>query len=75
MIGKFETLESDARFVSKKTNLSEHLQTFPPSLSNYVTRNLFQEYFRQLTNEEVINLYKIFERDFNLFGYRLLHTY
>lgn len=66
VIGKYETLLDDAWLVLKKA----HLQiSFPRSDRPSNTNSLVEDYTSQLTQEELLHLYHIYELDFRLFDY------
>lgn len=68
VIGKYETLMDDAWLVLEKAQLSR-LVSFPRSDRPSSTNSLIEEYTNQLTKEELLHLYHIYEMDFRLFDY------
>lgn len=68
IIGKYESLMDDAWLVLEKARLS-HMVSFPRSERPSSTNSLVEEYTSQLTKEELLHLYHIYEMDFRLFDY------
>lgn len=69
VIGKYESLMNDAWLVLDKAKLS-HIASFPRSDKPSSTFSLMTEYAGQLTHEELMHLYHIYEMDFRLFDYQ-----
>lgn len=67
VIGKYETLMDDAWLVLEKARLG--WIGFPRSERPSSTTSLVEEFFNQLTQEELMHLYHIYELDFRLFDY------
>ena len=68
LIGKYETLLDDAWLVLEKARLSR-LISFPRSERPSSTSQLIEEYTSQLSQDELLQLYHIYELDFRLFDY------
>nr|SVE94461.1 EOG090X0C3N [Simocephalus serrulatus] len=68
VIGKYETLMDDAWLVLEKAQLSR-LVSFPRSDRPSNTNSLIEEYTSQLSREELLHLYHVYEMDFRLFDY------
>lgn len=68
IIGKYETLNDDAWLVLEKAGLP-WVGGFPRSDRPASTTPLVDEYAAQLTAEELLQLYHIYELDFRLFDY------
>ena len=69
VIGKYETLMDDAWLVLEKAHLGG--MSFPRSDRPSSTTSLVDEYMSQLTREELMHLYHIYELDFRLFDYKM----
>ncbi len=66
-VGHQETLQEDAEHLLKILNL-EHIK-FPPQYENMTTASFVLDWFRTVPLEDRKKLYKIYEKDFRLFGY------
>ncbi len=66
-VGHQETLQEDAEHLLKILHL-EHIQ-FPPHYKNMTTTSFVSDWFRTVPLEDRRKLYKIYEKDFKLFGY------
>ncbi len=72
IIGKFETLNEDAKYILKLANV-DHLVDFPkpdassPTNSSNVTT--LESYYEQVPKEDLLNLIRRYRLDFALFGY------
>ncbi|XP_035217032.1 carbohydrate sulfotransferase 11-like isoform X2 [Stegodyphus dumicola] len=74
-VGKYETLESDAKYILEKTGISKYVQ-FPDRLQSYKktpTRNVMQTYYRNISTELHRKLFEIYKEDFTLFEYESLY--
>ena len=69
IIGKYETLEEDAKYVLDKVKLSKKVK-FPRSDRPSSTGNLLNQYLSRLTRDQLLRLYHVYELDFRLFDYR-----
>jgi len=69
VIGKYETLLDDAWFVLQKAKLS-HLIEFPQTQKASSTNSLIGEYIAPLTQQQLSDLYHIYQFDFTLFNYQ-----
>ena len=69
IVGKYETLDDDARLVLDRANLSR-LVRFPQSDRGSVTGKLVDHYLKNLTHQQLYNLYHVYELDFRLFDYK-----
>ncbi|XP_002737686.1 carbohydrate sulfotransferase 11-like [Saccoglossus kowalevskii] len=73
VIGRYEELNEDADFVLHASGI-KHLN-FPDTVYDIGQRTdsshhqIMKHYFSQLSHEEVMRLYEIYEWDFKLFGY------
>ena len=67
VIGKYETLNDDSWLLLQKANLSSRIQ-FPHTKPS-TRRHLVKEAFETLTDDQLLQVHKIFEHDFDLFGY------
>ena len=73
VIGRVETFKEDVKYIVIKSNLQNVLpleksavaMNSKKTLSTYSTH----DYFSQLSKEEIENLYKFYQLDFELFGY------
>lgn len=66
-IGHYETLEEDAPFVLHEAGVDQ-LVSFPPVHFTSTKDNL-QRYYSEVSREDVIQLQRIYRRDFEMFGY------
>ncbi|XP_060949138.1 carbohydrate sulfotransferase 12-like [Limanda limanda] len=67
-IGRMETQESDAEHLLKLLKV-DHLISFPSSTSNLTAASWETEWFAQIPIQMRRELYKMYEADFELFGY------
>ncbi|XP_060945201.1 carbohydrate sulfotransferase 12-like [Limanda limanda] len=67
-IGRMETQESDAHHLLKLLKV-DHLFSFPSSTRNLTAASWEQEWFAQIPIPMRRELYKMYEADFELFGY------
>uniref|UniRef100_A0A3B3HR86 Carbohydrate sulfotransferase n=1 Tax=Oryzias latipes TaxID=8090 RepID=A0A3B3HR86_ORYLA len=65
-VGHQESLQEDLLKILKLENAI----TFPPSYENMTFGNSVMEWFQGVSIEDRRKLYKIYEKDFQLFGYR-----
>lgn len=68
-IGKMETADHDFSYAFEKVGLNETSHWWQNAKPH--PRSLTLKYFSQLTDEEVLTLYRIYKLDFLLFGYDL----
>ncbi|XP_006818412.1 carbohydrate sulfotransferase 11-like [Saccoglossus kowalevskii] len=72
IIGKFEELQEDALYVLQRINAS-HVVKFP-GYDTHVTNSSIEEtylqYYSTIPKELLLRLYKKYELDFQLFGYK-----
>uniref|UniRef100_A0A3B3IND1 Carbohydrate sulfotransferase n=1 Tax=Oryzias latipes TaxID=8090 RepID=A0A3B3IND1_ORYLA len=68
-VGHQESLQEDARQLLKMLKLEDAIK-FPPSYENMTSGNSVMEWFQGVPIEDRRKLYKIYEKDFQLFGYR-----
>ncbi|XP_024144246.1 carbohydrate sulfotransferase 12 [Oryzias melastigma] len=69
LVGHQETLQEDAQELLKILKLEDDIK-FPPSYENMTSRNSVEDWFQSVPLEDRRKLYKLYERDFLLFGYR-----
>ncbi|XP_053272615.1 carbohydrate sulfotransferase 12-like [Pleuronectes platessa] len=68
-IGHQETLQEDAEQLLNTLKLQNDIK-FPPSYVNITTPEYLSGWFRKVPLVERMKLYKLYETDFKLFGYR-----
>ncbi|XP_047449843.1 carbohydrate sulfotransferase 12-like [Mugil cephalus] len=68
-VGHQETLQDDAKELLKTLKL-EHDINFPPSYENMTSPKSVTDWFRTVPLEDRRKLYKLYEGDFKLLGYR-----
>ncbi|XP_022108136.1 carbohydrate sulfotransferase 14-like [Acanthaster planci] len=70
-IGKLETGENDAKYILQKAKV-DHLIHFMETKRN-VSHDaaIFEHYYSQIPSADLVKLYKIYEPDFQLFGYEV----
>ncbi|XP_074479755.1 carbohydrate sulfotransferase 12-like [Sebastes fasciatus] len=68
-IGHQETLQQDAEQLLNFLNLEDDI-TFPPSYKNMTTSDSVLDWFNTVPLKDRRKLYKIYEEDFRLFGFR-----
>uniref|UniRef100_A0A3B3BR44 Carbohydrate sulfotransferase n=1 Tax=Oryzias melastigma TaxID=30732 RepID=A0A3B3BR44_ORYME len=68
-VGHQETLQEDAQELLKMLKLEDEIQ-FPPSYENMTSHNSVKDWFQSVPLEDRRKLYKMYEKDFQLFGYR-----
>uniref|UniRef100_A0A8C8AA24 Carbohydrate sulfotransferase n=1 Tax=Oryzias sinensis TaxID=183150 RepID=A0A8C8AA24_9TELE len=68
-VGHQENLQEDAQQLLKILKLENAIK-FPPSYENMTSGNSVMEWFQGVPIEDRRKLYKIYEKDFQLFGYR-----
>ena len=69
-IGKVETMGEDVELVMERGGIDRRL--FPPRLhgsSGGRTEDLARQFFAQLDTDTVDRLYKLYQLDFDMFGY------
>ncbi|KAM6909349.1 carbohydrate sulfotransferase 12-like [Xenentodon cancila] len=71
-VGHQETLQEDAQELLKIIKLQDDIK-FPPSYANMTSPDSVMNWFRTVPLEERRKLYKVYEADFRLFGYRRPH--
>lgn len=69
---KFETIADESRYLKhvldpEHTDLEERWDN--PNLTGMKYDDLTKKYFEQLDDRDIMDLYKIYEHDFKLFGY------
>ncbi|XP_043239313.1 carbohydrate sulfotransferase 11-like [Amphibalanus amphitrite] len=73
LIGKFETLEEDNRYIADQIGIKDYTELLLPQLGNRnkrgPTSNTTREYFSQVTRSELMKVYKMFYMDFLMFNY------
>lgn len=69
-LGQLETISTDAQYMLQKLNLS-HIVQFPSQKTSHPTNstNSYENSFSELTIGQLKSLWKIYEKDFELFGY------
>ncbi|XP_030846602.1 carbohydrate sulfotransferase 11 isoform X3 [Strongylocentrotus purpuratus] len=74
IIGKFETMSTDAEFVLESLSLSNAVE-FPSSTGSSPTNSsdYVIPYYAQLPDDDVMKLYERYRLDFELFGYDIPH--
>lgn len=72
-IGHYETLEDDAPYVLHKMAVDQFV-SFPP-VHFTSTKDDLQRYYSKLPREDIIRLQRIYRRDFEMFGYKALHSF
>lgn len=72
-IGHQETLQDDAEQLLKLLKLEDDIK-FPPSYKNMTSPFSVLDWFRTVPLEDRRKLYKLYEKDFKMFGYRKPHT-
>ncbi|XP_061587220.1 carbohydrate sulfotransferase 12-like isoform X3 [Cololabis saira] len=68
-VGHQETLQEDAQELLEILKLHNDIK-FPPSYVNMTSPDSVMNWFRTVPLEDRRRLYKLYERDFQLFGYR-----
>ncbi|TKS92707.1 Carbohydrate sulfotransferase 12 [Collichthys lucidus] len=68
-VGHQETLQEDAEHILKTLMLQDDIK-FPPSYKNMTSSTSVLDWFRTVPLEDRRKLYKIYEKDFKLFGYK-----
>lgn len=68
VIGKYESLDEDARYVLNVANISDAVE-FPKLNKTVNTADLVSSYMSNVTKEIVSQLYNLYEMDFEIFGY------
>ncbi|XP_061565932.1 carbohydrate sulfotransferase 12-like isoform X1 [Cololabis saira] len=71
-VGHQETLQEDAQQLLEILKLHKDIK-FPPAYVNMTSPNSVMNWFRTVPLEDRRRLYKLYERDFKLFGYRRPH--
>lgn len=66
-IGHYETLEEDARFVLHHTGVDRFV-SFPP-VRFTSTKDKLAQYYSKLPRKDLLQLQRIYQRDFEMFGY------
>ena len=66
-IGHYETMAEDARYLLKRAGV-EHLVNFP-SFHTTDTAHELLAYYSQIPQRDLVEIQKIYQRDFNMFGY------
>lgn len=70
IIGKFGTIEADSNHILKMIGIN-HIK-FPEETNLGHTRKFLKSYYRKLSSAVMEKLYKLFEIDLKLFGFRRL---
>ncbi|XP_058479712.1 carbohydrate sulfotransferase 12-like [Solea solea] len=68
-IGHQETMQEDIEHLLKILKLQDDIKV-PPSYVNVTTKDSVMKWFKTVPLEDRRSLYKIYEKDFQLFGYR-----
>ena len=69
-IGKFESIDSDVSLLLKEMSVEDQITSFPARNNRYQrTEETFEQYYRTVDTKHLIALLKIYELDYNLFGY------
>ncbi|XP_036072537.1 carbohydrate sulfotransferase 12 isoform X2 [Oryzias melastigma] len=68
-VGHQETLQEDAQELLKMLKLEDDIK-FPPSYENMTSTDSVKDWFQSVPLEDRRKLYKVYEKDFQLFGYR-----
>ncbi|XP_038069143.1 carbohydrate sulfotransferase 11-like [Patiria miniata] len=73
-IGKLETGEEDAKYILKETKVDHlvHFMTTKRNVSHDAA--IFNHYYSQIPNKDLVKLYKVYQPDFQLFGYEVPDT-
>lgn len=68
---KLETMNIDVQFLSEVAQLKEikNVHEWRNERHHNTSSNLFPEYFKQLTQNQIFLLYQQYKLDFDLFGY------
>lgn len=66
-IGHYESLSKDARYLLRKADIDDRL-SFPPFHASNTTAELL-DYYSKIPNQRISQLAKIYESDFEMFGY------
>ena len=69
VIGKFETLPSDTEYIRDKAGLQIGEGDFPWTNKKGSVTEVSQKYFKEITRENILKLYKIYQIDFEMFQY------
>ncbi|XP_070557320.1 carbohydrate sulfotransferase 9-like [Ptychodera flava] len=71
IIGKFENLAEDVQYVLRRASV-DRLVSFPLTdthVTNSSNIETLKRYYSTLSTEEIVKLYRLYENDFQLFGY------
>ncbi|KAJ8020499.1 Carbohydrate sulfotransferase 11 [Holothuria leucospilota] len=70
-LGHLETLDDDVQYMFQELHLEDKIK-YPSSKTSHPTNstNTYLEFYSQLTTEQIQRLWKIYEKDFDLFGYK-----
>ncbi|TKS92700.1 Carbohydrate sulfotransferase 12 [Collichthys lucidus] len=68
-VGHQETLQEDAEHILKTLMLEDNIK-FPPPSENMTSSTSVLDWFKAVPLEDRRKLYKIYEKDFKLFGYK-----
>ncbi|KAF6715879.1 Carbohydrate sulfotransferase 12 [Oryzias melastigma] len=68
-VGHQETLQEDAQELLKMLKLEDDIK-FPPSYENMTSADSVKDWFQNVPLKDRRKLYKLYEKDFQLFGYR-----
>ncbi|XP_077996420.1 carbohydrate sulfotransferase 12-like [Glandiceps talaboti] len=69
-IGHVETMASDTKTMLTKIGANFPFPNFAESNTNSSDPEKIRKYYKPVTKEQIAGLYKIYERDFKLFGYK-----
>ncbi|XP_068124373.1 carbohydrate sulfotransferase 10 [Hyperolius riggenbachi] len=71
VIGHHETLEEDASYILKEAGIGNLVSypPIPPGITHY-NQSKVEHYFSTVTKRDIRRLYKRYEGDFKLFGYK-----
>lgn len=70
VIGKMETIKDDMEFIADKSGLSSTNITLPWTNRRNSSEDLSLQYFKSLTVNQVLGLYRVYRIDFMMFSYR-----
>jgi len=71
IIGKMETIADDMEFIAERSGLAATNITLPWTNRRNSGDNISLKYFRDLSVDQVMGLYRIYKLDFEMFGYQV----
>ena len=71
IIGKMETIADDMEFIAERSGLAATNISLPWTNRRNSGDKVSLDYFRHLTVDQVMGLYRIYKLDFEMFGYRV----